>query len=222
MPVRIRKRKRVIRSLKENVVLTKAEEKPVYSNPTTRVMRLVEYSRVLAALRGGVSVPQIVKWFENEGWLEDLSPSTFTQYLYKFKSERSELIRVQPSAVESYDFHVGTHIPDVDEEKELDKLILIQKRRLSMEISTEIGLGKLLDGTHKEMNVMNELLRSKRNFRNGDDEDLNVGSDSAALRTLRVNEGEQDQMQSLADQLIRSIKDAKVSTGKKQTVKARA
>ena len=170
-------------------------------------------------LKKGVSVPTIVNWFEREAWLGTMSPSTFTQYLYKFKTECADIIKgsVQPN--ESYDHYVGTNIPSVNAETELDKLIMIQKRRLSVDIATEIGIGKLLDNTHKEIVALGELLKLK-GLKTAD---ADTATDSMALRTMRVNEGEQDRMQELTTDLFKAIKDAsKTGNSSKSKQKQRA
>lgn len=212
--IKIRPRRgRVLRSRDNTPMTTSTPEKPKRSQAAQRIMELVHYKHVIDALRKGVSVNTIVKWFEREGWIENLSPSTFTQYLYKFKVECAELVTGNPLEKESYDFFIGTNIPDVDAGSELDKLILLQKRRLSVDVSTEISIGKLLDNTHKEVAVLGDLLKQKAGLT---PEAINTNSDSQHLRTMRVNEAERDKLQNMTDILFKGIANATKKTAKAQ------
>ena len=187
-------------------------------------MELPQFDKVVSQLQAGTSVPAIVSWFDKEGWLGNMTPSTFTQYLYKFKTERAALIEnSRITATESYDKLIGASLPEIDAEQEIDKLILVQKRRVSIDFSTEVSIGKLLESTHKEVKVLGELLAIKMQM-NGKTIEQAVRADvGTQLRSLRVNEGEQDRMQDLTDQLFSAIKgSAKNANSPKKKIRLRA
>lgn len=182
-----------------------------------------QYEKIRAQLRSGTSVPALVSWFEKEGWLGTMSPSTFNQYLYKFKSEAAHLLEGAPKQEQNYDFHVGTRMPAVDAKMEIDKLIMVQRRRISIDFNTEVSIGKLLDNTHKEIKTLGELLAIKVTMEGRTEDEAMAANVGAELRNLRVNEAEQDRMQELANDLFSAIKSRQPNANKakkKKTVKA--
>ena len=177
-------------------------------------MELPQFDKLVAQLRSGASVPSLVSWFDKEGWLGDMSPSTFGQYLYKFKSERAALLEKQADANHSYDHFVGANLPEVDATKEIDKLILVQKRRVSIDFATEVTIGKLLESTHKEVKVLGELLAIKVQMSGASPEAAASADVGSTLRNLRVSEGEHDRMQELASNVFSAIRASQPNANK--------
>lgn len=196
-----------------------------YSTPVQRLMELPAYKRILAQLQRGSSVSSIVQWMDKEGWMGGMTTSTITQYIYKFRTECPHLISVRETnpetAAESYDFYVGATIPATDVILELDKLIAVQRRRIAIDFKTEISIGKLLDNTHKEMLVLNDLLKQRAAL-TGEDMGSGLSSnETGTLRELQVSEADQDKMSLLAASLVKEIKGVNKAKTKK-TVRAKA
>lgn len=225
MASKIKKHRRVLRSGATGKVVSKAQPSPVkeYSSASMRIMALPGFSKILVQLQKGVSIAKIVTWIDREGWLGTMSPSTATQYLYKFKSECPELIERKPDESETYDFFVGSSIPEVDTMAEIDKLIMAQKRRVSLEMKTEVSMGKLFNTTHKEVDVLGKLLaiRGQMEGRGVSVEGAASNGDTAStLRNLRIDEGERDRMQELVGNLIRDAKHANKKSKNNQKTSA--
>ncbi len=217
-----RNKRRILRSGNKRITRPQEDLGPVYSTASQRIMAMPAYRKILEKLREGASVNTIVGWCEREAWLGDMSPSTLTQYLYKFKNECAELIESAIDPAVSYDHYVGTSIPEIDPDIELDKLIAIQKRRVSVDTQTEITIGKLLQHTHKEIAVLGELLKQKAGVSNNPGNGAKTGvGDLSELRQVQINEADQDKLTSLTDRLFKEINNAH-STQKEKGTRSKA
>lgn len=215
MALKVRNRKRVLRSFANGASKKPAIEPPRYSSGVERLMGLTNFYRLVDCLQNGVTAGKIAEWFDREDWTDGMSVATFTQYIYLLKRERPELLEKNHDQSQSYDAFVGSRLPTVDADVELDKLIAIQKRRLSAEIQTELNMGKLFDNTHKEIKVMGELLTMRKGGLT-QSSPSSVASDGSALRSMRVSEGQADRMQEHVTNLFKVITDA----SKKKTAAA--
>jgi hypothetical protein len=181
----------------------------VYASQARAIQKHPRYTTILGALREGIGIPEIARWFAERGWI-DVNEKTFTEYLRTFAKRNSHLITGGDE--DSIDSLVGAHDPNIDVMTELNRLYRLQKKRLKVDVTNEMNIGKLFNTTVKEMEAATDILKlmaeiegrigkgvKDSNFEN------HGGEVRDHLRKLQTDESQRDRLTYLAEELGKSL-----------------
>lgn len=109
-------------------------------------------------IKAGVALEEVARWIQ-EDMLEysDSKRESLTRQLYRFKSElpESEIVREKPTYVDEAVEKMRRGINELDE---LEKLYLLQLKRISLDASTEDRINKLFKTTNREIELAQNIL----------------------------------------------------------------
>ena len=185
---------------------TKKEQ--TYNSMIRYIQRHPKYSVMLKALREGIPIPEVARWFVEHDWV-DITEKTFSEYLRTFKRRFPDMISGGDDNF--IDSIVDAHQPNLDVITELNRILRIQKLRLKIDVANEQNIGKLFNTTHKEMLVYKELLETIAKVEGkiqtgGMKETEGVPGDVRDnLRNIRKDEIQRDRMSSLTSELTRVL-----------------
>ena len=186
-----------------------AKREAVYASQVRAIQKHPRYVTILGALREGIGIPEIARWFAERGWIE-VNEKTFTEYLRTFAKRNQHLIT--GGAEETIDSLVGAHDPNVDPLVEANRLYRLQKLRLKIDVSNEQNIGKLFNTTVKEMEMAGKLLEligelegtlGKNTQATGYEHHSGEVKDS--LRKLATDESQRNRLSYLAEELGKSL-----------------
>lgn len=186
----------------------KSKEETIRLSQERKVRNHPRFPVILAALREGISCQEVANWFAVEGWI-DVNERTFSQYLQVFK-RRNPAILDEGAPVDTIDELIPANRPNVDPITELNRLLRLQKRRLGVDVNSELNIGKLFNTTHKELEVTRNLLETiaKIQGKIGTQVDGTLSKENTeSIRELKNDEGQRDRLAGLADQLVGALSD---------------
>lgn len=109
-------------------------------------------------IKAGVALEEVARWIQ-EDMLEygDSKRESLSRQLYRFKSElpESEIVREKPTYVDEATSKMRRGINELEE---LEKLYLLQLKRISLDASTEERINKLFKTTNREIELAQSLL----------------------------------------------------------------
>lgn len=128
---------------------------------TNFVMNHSHYPTIIAMMRMGTSNADITDFFLNRGDFT-INRKTAVAYLSMFRKSHPELCKPvaqeREDGIVSYDHLFDGNAALITADVELAKLIALQKNRVSIDFKTERGIGKLFSTTHKEVQILGNLL----------------------------------------------------------------
>jgi hypothetical protein len=186
-----------------------ARREQVYASQARAIQKHPRYQTILGALREGIGIPEIARWFAERGWI-DVNEKTFNEYLRTFA--RRNQVLIAGGNEETIDSLVGAHDPNLDPLVEANRLYRLQKLRLKIDVTNEQNIGKLFNTTVKEMEMAGKLLEligelegkiGKGQQATGFENHGNEVRDS--LRKLATDESQRDRLTYLAEELGKSL-----------------
>jgi putative component of toxin-antitoxin plasmid stabilization module len=173
-----------------------------------------KYEHILAALREGNTVKEIARYYAEAEFIE-VNESTFASYLAVFKRKYPQLLDPNKTGDDGLDDLVHAHRPNVDVEKELNRLYRLQKLRLNIDVRTEKNMGKLFKDLVKDIEASHKILetiakvqgRIKTTGNMNEAEGLTEGVRDE-IRRMRNTEGHGDRMFTLTNELVGSLRNA--------------
>lgn len=109
-------------------------------------------------IKAGVALEEVARWIQ-EDMLEygDSKRESLTRALYRFKSElpETDIVREKPTYVDEAVEKMRRGINELDE---LEKLYLLQLKRISLDASTEERINKLFKTTNREIELAQMIL----------------------------------------------------------------
>jgi hypothetical protein len=204
----IRRTRRLIGPLPQNneVQAFVSQEKYIFNHP--------KFSTIINAMREGIPLREIARWFSREQWIE-INEETFFQYLHVFRRRNLKLVESQNE--EFIDHLVHANQPNIDVKSELNRLFRLQKLRLKIDVQTEKEMGKLFNTTHREVEKAHEILETIAKMDGhlgigggGREEAVAISEDVRdELESLTRDEAKRNNLTTLAGQLIRTLNDKK-------------
>lgn len=128
-----------------------------------RLKELDCFPEIEAKVKAGISLDEVARWLQDDMFqLTDIQRESVKRQLYRYKSTLppGELLNAvgEPlwvrTAIEKME-------RGIDELEELEKLYLLQLKRISGDAETEARIGKLFKGTNKEIQLATELLEKR-------------------------------------------------------------
>lgn len=112
-------------------------------------------------IKAGIAVEEVARWIQEE-MLEyrDAKRESLVRALYRFKAELDpeEIVTSKPTYV---DQAVEKMRRGINELEELEKLYLLQLKRISIDASTEEKINKLFKTTNQEITLASNLLAKR-------------------------------------------------------------
>lgn len=198
----------------------KSKEETIRSSQERKVRNHPRFPVILAALREGISCQEVANWFAIEGWI-DVNERTFSQYLQVFK-RRNPAILDDGAPADTIDELIAANRPNIDPMTELNRLLRLQKRRLGVDVNSELNIGKLFNTTHKEVEVARNLLETMAKIQGkigGGDTGILSKENTENIRELKNDEGQRDRLAGLADQLVGVLSDGVKKPGSEEEPK---
>ncbi len=167
-------------------------------------------------MREGVSNAEIASYLATEGLITQRE-KTFASYLGAYKRKNFSFVtqgvsRADALANRNFDGIIGNNGPELDVERELEKVAKFQKRRLAIGHIIEESTGFVNQSLHRDVKEMRETLTELDKVRGGQrgsgrkKSQLEVTAEaSESLRAVAKSETTQDKLTNLAGQLQRSI-----------------
>lgn len=181
----------------------------VYASQVRAIQKHPRYMTILGALKEGIGIPEIARWFAEKQWI-DVNEKTFTEYLRTFARRNQHLI--DGGDEDSIDSLVGAHDPNIDVMTELNRLYRVQKKRLKVDITNEMNIGKLFNTTVKEMeqatNILKLMAEVEGKIGKGAKDagfESHGGEVRDSLRKLQTDESQRDRLTYLAEELGKSL-----------------
>lgn len=115
-----------------------------------------DFDLIVNSLREGIKAKDIARWLVEEA-KTDHNENYLKDCINMFARYNKQLIKSKQFE-DSIDKYVDARLPGFDAADELLKLYRVQKKRLAVDIQTEMNIGKLLDNTHKEVKIATEML----------------------------------------------------------------
>ena len=128
-----------------------------------RLKELECFPQIEGKVKAGISLDEVARWIQEDLFqLTDIQRESVKRQLYRYKATlpAGELLQAtgEPlwvrKAIEKME-------RGIDELEELEKLYLLQLRRISGDAETEAKIGKLFKGTNKEIQLATELLEKR-------------------------------------------------------------
>lgn len=183
----------------------------VSASQVRAIQKHPRYTTILGALKEGIGIPEIARWFAERGWI-DVNEKTFTEYLRTFAKRNQHLIAGGDD--DSIDSLVSAHDPNIDVMTELNRLYRVQKKRLKVDITNEMNIGKLFNTTVKEMEAATGILKLMAEVEGrigkgaqSQGYENHAGDVRDSLRKLQVDESQRDRMTFLVEELGKSLDD---------------
>ncbi len=138
-----------------------------------------DYARIVNSLKNGMSVKSIVRWLERNQRLNGISVSIMTSAIHEYRTRYSDAFNGTDHAGDTLEKLLSYNDkPPHELELELTKLYDLQKKRLAIEVATEVQLGKLFENTHKELRVAVDILQKLHEVQSGNSDS---GAEEVAL-----------------------------------------
>jgi hypothetical protein len=124
-----------------------------------RIKNLDQFPEINAKIKAGVSIEEVSRWIQEDIFqLTDIQRNSLVRQLYRYRTTippKEFLKNEQPLFVTKAIEKMSRGINEIDE---LEKLYLLQLRRISKDAATEDKINKLFKGTSKEIELATELL----------------------------------------------------------------
>ena len=137
---------------------------------TNFIMNHNQYPTIIAMTRLGTSNADIADFFLERGEF-NVNRKTAVSYLSMFRRAHPGLCKpVDPDKTDgivSYDHLFDGNAAMLTSETELAKLIALQKARVSIDFTSERSIGKLFNTTHKEVQILGDLIEKYAKLRTG-------------------------------------------------------
>lgn len=192
---------------------TEAAKKRVEHHHVTYFLRHPKKEVVHEALREGLTMVEIARWFAEQGWLMGVNEKTFLAYLGTYKRTHPDLSNGGDR--DTIDALIHAHRPNTDTLTELNRLLRLQKTRLNVDVGTELSMGKLFNTTVKEIEAAAKILETIAKVKGeigsggGDSGHIPAHGVSAgsndAIRKLREDEAQRDRMNGMAGKLVEAL-----------------
>jgi hypothetical protein len=175
----------------EGRVLTAYERQTIVA--TNFIMNHSQYPTIIAMMRLGTSNSDIADFFIERGEFQ-INRKTAIAYLSMFRRAHPELCKLmdpnQSDGIVAYDHLFDGNAAILTSETELAKLIALQKVRISIDFASERNIGKLFNTTHKEVQVLGELIEKYARLRMG--KTLNTAAGVGAVPDHEIRDGVQN------------------------------
>jgi hypothetical protein len=180
------------------------------------------YDIIISLLRENVTPTAIASHFAMYDYIT-VSERVFAKALKVFKAKCRKLILMDVvESKKSLDELISADRPDTDVVRELNRLYLLQKERITIDFRHEKQMDKLFNTTNKEIEVASEILEkiAKVTGLMIDSKGKNTADDAALatevrekLRGLELDEGERNKLYNLTTNFIKKMShDEKVET----------
>ena len=137
---------------------------------TNYILRHNQYPTIIAMMRLGNSNADIADFFLERGEFS-VNRKTAITYLAMFRRSHPEICKpIDPATsdgIVSYDHLFDGNSALVTSEVEMAKLIALQKARIAIDFTNERSIGKLFSGTHKEVQILGDLVEKYAKLRAG-------------------------------------------------------
>lgn len=116
------------------------------------------WDMAVTKIKAGIAIEEVARWIQDDMMeYRDSKRESLTRALYRFKSELDpeEIVTSKPTYVDEAVEKMRRGINELDE---LEKLYLLQLKRISIDASTEDKINKLFKTTNTEIGLAKDLL----------------------------------------------------------------
>lgn len=109
-------------------------------------------------VKAGVAIEEVARWLQEDMFQQaDIKRDSLVRKLYRYKASLppADLVKEPPVYIQQAIEKMSRGVKEIEE---LEKLYLLQLRRISIDAKTEVSINKLFGGTGTEIRVAMELL----------------------------------------------------------------
>jgi hypothetical protein len=137
-----------------------AKRKPRESYAFRDLKEMTCFAEMDKKVKAGIALEEIARWLQEDMFQQvEIKRESLVRKLFRYKASLppAELVREPPVYVQRAIEKMNRGIKEIDE---LEKLYLLQLRRISIDAETEAKINKLFSSTGNEIRIAADLLNS--------------------------------------------------------------